>query len=130
MAKITNKILRGMKTSVKTFAVIGMMASSAMMSSAMPSSSYETYYVPMTSGMMAAAPDGEGDVPAQLIVVELESAGSLGTEVMYKVEKLEDVLSLKVKGTLNAADWTTLKNMKNLQYLDLSEAKATAMPAK
>ena len=118
-----------MKTSVKTFAVIGMMASSAMMSSAMPSSSYETYYVPMTSGMMAAAPDGEGDVPAQLIVVELESAGSLGTEVMYKVEKLEDVLSLKVKGTLNAADWTTLKNMKNLQYLDLSEAKATAMPA-
>jgi len=62
------------------------------------------------------------------IEVTLESAGSLGVEVMYKVDKLTDVDYLKVKGTLNDADWTTLKNMTSIKGLDLRQASFTTIP--
>lgn len=60
--------------------------------------------------------------------VELATAGSLGVEVLYKVNVLNDVQLLKVKGNLNATDWTNIKQMKNLIALDLSEAKFDALP--
>ena len=60
--------------------------------------------------------------------VELATAGSLGVEVLYKVDVLTDVELLKVKGNLNSTDWTNLKQMKNLLGLDLSEAQFDAVP--
>lgn len=68
------------------------------------------------------------------IDVELASAGTLGYEVLYKgqIEGTADVLTdvefLKVKGPMNAADWTDIKNMTNLIALDLSEAQLTEIP--
>lgn len=62
------------------------------------------------------------------IDVELASAGSLGVEVLYKVDVLSDVDYLKVKGTLNSTDWETIKQMTNLRGIDLSEAKFEKVP--
>ena len=62
------------------------------------------------------------------VEVDLSSAGSLGTEVLNLVDVLTDVELLKVKGTINAADWTTIKQMTNLLAIDLSEAKFNAVP--
>lgn len=60
--------------------------------------------------------------------VELSTPGSLGVEILYKVNVLNDVELLKVKGTLNETDWTTIKNCKNLIGIDLTEAKFDAVP--
>ena len=60
--------------------------------------------------------------------VEMTSAGTLGEEVLYLVDVLGDVEMLKISGTLNAADWTTIKNMVNLVALDLSNARFNAVP--
>ena len=62
------------------------------------------------------------------IDVEVSTPGSLGVEILYKVNALNDVDLLKVKGTLNETDWTTIKNCKNLIGIDLTEAKFDAVP--
>ena len=61
--------------------------------------------------------------------IDLATPGTLGVEVLYKVNVLTDVQLLKVKGTINDADWTNIKQMKYLLALDLSEAKFDAVPA-
>lgn len=68
------------------------------------------------------------EVSSDWVEVELASPGTLGVEVLYQVDVLNDVELLKVKGTLNATDWTNIKQMKNLLGLDLSEAKFDAVP--
>lgn len=68
------------------------------------------------------------ELSSNWVDVELATAGSLGVEVLYKVDVLNDVQLLKVKGNLNATDWTNIKQMKNLIALDLSEAKFDALP--
>ena len=62
--------------------------------------------------------------------VELASPGTLGYEVLYSpgINVLDDVEFLKVKGTMNDADWGDIKNMQNLKALDLSEAVVTTIP--
>lgn len=60
--------------------------------------------------------------------VEVTTPGTLGIEVLYQVNVLNDVELLKVVGTINAADWTSIKNMKNIIGLDLSEAKFNDVP--
>lgn len=60
--------------------------------------------------------------------VELAYAGTLGVEVLYKVDVLNDAYLLKIKGNLNATDWDYIKQMKNLVALDLTEAVFDAVP--
>ena len=55
--------------------------------------------------------------------------GMLGVETLYKVNKLQDVNFLKIKGGMNDADWQIIKQMVNLYGLDLSEADITTFPA-
>lgn len=62
------------------------------------------------------------------ISVELASPGSLGVEVLYKVNVLEDVQYLRVKGAMNNDDWTTVKNMANLKGTDFTEAMFETIP--
>ena len=62
------------------------------------------------------------------IDVEVSTPGSLGVEILYKVNVLNDVELLKVKGTINETDWTTIKNCKNLVGIDLTEAKFENLP--
>lgn len=56
------------------------------------------------------------------------NAGTLGVEVLYLVDVLNDVELLKVSGVLNATDWATIRQMKNLIGLDLTGAKFDAVP--
>lgn len=62
--------------------------------------------------------------------VELATPGTLGYEVLYSpgIDVLADVEFLKVKGKMNDADWTDIKNMINLKALDLSEAIIDLVP--
>ena len=62
------------------------------------------------------------------VEVDLSSAGTLGVEVLYLVNKLTDVELLKVKGPINSTDWATIKQMSNLLAIDLSEATVTSVP--
>lgn len=62
--------------------------------------------------------------------IDLTNPGSLGVEVLHKVNVLTDVKLLKVKGTINDSDWINIKKMTNLVGLDLSETKFDAVPAK
>lgn len=73
--------------------------------------------------------DGEAELP--IITVSLLEPGSLGTEVLAApgIDNLQDVTYLKVVGSMNDADWTTLSKMKNsLLYLDLQDASANNIP--
>lgn len=63
------------------------------------------------------------------VSVSLLEPGSLGTEVLYYVNKIQDVKSLKVKGEMNADDWAKVKMMTNLYKLDLSEAVIVEVPS-
>jgi hypothetical protein len=63
-----------------------------------------------------------------LLNVELSTAGTLGVEVLYLVDVLQDVEMLKVKGPMNSTDWATIQQMTNLKGLDLSEAQITVIP--
>lgn len=62
------------------------------------------------------------------ISVDLLEPGSLGTEVLYNVNSLNDVRRLKIAGPMNDDDWAKLKMMVNLYAVDLSEAEITAIP--
>ena len=63
------------------------------------------------------------------IVVSLLEPGSLGTEVLYNVNHINDVYNLKVIGEMNEEDWARIKIMQNLYILDLSEAITDVVPA-
>lgn len=63
------------------------------------------------------------------VSVSLLEPGSLGTEVLYYVNKIQDVKSLKVQGEMNADDWAKVKMMTNLYKLDLSEAVIVEVPS-
>ncbi len=62
--------------------------------------------------------------------VELATPGTLGYEALYTpgIDVLNDVEFIKVKGKMNDADWTDIKNMQNLKALDISEAVTDAVP--
>lgn len=79
-----------------------------------------------TSKVLSRVKDVE--LSSDWVDVELATAGSLGVEILYKVNVLNDVELLKVKGTLNSTDWTTIKNCTNLIGLDLTEAQFDAVP--
>lgn len=69
------------------------------------------------------------ELSSNWIEVELSQAGTLGVEVLYKADVLKDVELLKVKGPINSADWSTIKQMTNLLAIDLSEATFTSVPS-
>ena len=62
------------------------------------------------------------------ITVNLLEPGSLGTEVLYHVNHLNDVRRLKVVGPMNDDDWAKISMMSNLFSLDLSEAETEEIP--
>lgn len=64
------------------------------------------------------------------IAVSLLEPGSLGTEVLYHVNHLNDVRRLKVSGKMNDDDWAKISMMSNLYSLDLSEAETSTIPSK
>ena len=80
---------------------------------------------------IATARDGHRDVfwiadigveRTPLITVNLLEPGSLGTEILYNVDHIQDVRRLKVIGSMNSEDWRIINMMRtNLFVLDISE---------
>lgn len=65
------------------------------------------------------------------VLAEVTEPGSLGQEILFDSETnvLADVRCLKVTGTLNSSDWTTLTNMSStLWEIDLSGITNTEIP--
>ena len=58
------------------------------------------------------------ELSSNWVEVDIASnSGTLGVEVLYLVNVLNDVELLKVSGTLNSTDWATIKQMKNILAL-------------
>ncbi len=68
------------------------------------------------------------ELSSNWVEAELSSAGTLGVEVLYLVNVLNDIELLKVRGPINSTDWATIKQMNNLLAIDLSEAIVTSVP--
>ena len=66
---------------------------------------------------------------APLISVNLETAGSLGNEVLYHVDNIDQVRRLKITGPMNSDDFARIDMMTKLMELDLSETDVTSIPA-
>ncbi|MCM1452286.1 MAG: leucine-rich repeat domain-containing protein [Clostridium sp.] len=73
-----------------------------------------------------SAQDAGEEIP--LIEVVLETPGTLGVEILYQADVLSDVKRLKVAGTFNDADWTTISNLTAIQELDLSAVSSASVP--
>lgn len=81
------------------------------------------------TGMQAPADTIPGiPTTVEWLDVNIETPGSLGVEILYKVDALKDVKALRVAGTLNSADATTLTNLTSIEYLDLSSATLSSIP--
>lgn len=69
--------------------------------------------------------DKETGIP----VTDLAAPGQLGEEAVAQFGTLPKVDVLRLKGSLNKEDWTTIKNMTSLSYLDMTETTVTEIPA-
>lgn len=69
--------------------------------------------------------DKETGIP----VIDLAAPGQLGEEAVAQFGTLPKVDVLRLKGSLNAEDWKTIKNMTGLRYLDMTETTVTEIPA-
>lgn len=69
--------------------------------------------------------DKETGVP----LIDLAAPGQLGEEAVAQFGTLPKVDIVRLKGSLNAEDWKTIKNMTGLRYLDMTETTVTEIPA-
>lgn len=69
--------------------------------------------------------DKETGIP----VIDLAAPGQLGEEAVAQFGTLPKVDVVRLKGSLNAEDWKTIKNMTGLRYLDMTETTVTEIPA-
>lgn len=69
--------------------------------------------------------DKETGVP----LIDLAAPGQLGEEAVAQFGTLPKVDVVRLKGSLNKEDWTTIKNMTGLRYLDMTETTVTEIPA-
>lgn len=69
--------------------------------------------------------DKETGVP----LIDLAAPGQLGEEAVAQFGTLPKVDIVRLKGSLNAEDWKTIKNMTGLSFLDMTETTVTEIPA-
>lgn len=69
------------------------------------------------------------DWEKEVTEIVLSAPGQLGEEVVAAVGTLPQMESMRLKGTLNAEDWKTMKNLTGLEYLDMTETTVTEIPA-
>ena len=69
------------------------------------------------------------DMETGIPVIGLAAPGQLGEEAVAQFGTLPKVDVLRLKGTLNAEDWKTMKNLTGLRYLDMTETTVTEIPA-
>ena len=68
------------------------------------------------------------DLEDKYIKINLSAPGTLGEEALEKVATLPDMRYLKISGAMNADDWAKIKQMTNLQALDMTDVPITEIP--
>lgn len=71
---------------------------------------------------------GIGVTNTPTMTVNLKEGGSLGTEVLYKTDRIDDVRKLVVSGPMNSDDWSRILMMPELFSLDLTDAVISEIP--
>lgn len=62
--------------------------------------------------------------------INVTTPGSLGDSILAHTDNFVDVVSLKVSGTINAADWSTIKSrLTSLRELDITDLNTTSIAA-
>ena len=69
------------------------------------------------------------DLEDKYITINLSAPGTLGEEALEKVATLPDMRYLKLSGAMNADDWAKIKQMTNIQALDMADVPITEIPA-
>jgi len=91
-----------------------------------------TIYVPAGKGAAYRSQWGTStriiDSEDEILTINVKTAGTLYSRILAQDYQLDDVLRLKLKGTLNDDDYSTVKNMCNLYDIDLSELNITELP--
>lgn len=91
-----------------------------------------TIYVPAGKGAAYRSQWGTStriiDSKDEILTINVKTAGTLYSRILAQDYQLDDVLRLKLKGTLNDDDYSTVRNMCNLYDIDLSELNITELP--
>lgn len=91
-----------------------------------------TIYVPAGKGTVYRSQWGAStriiDSEDEILTINVKTAGTLYSRILAQDYQLDDVLRLKLKGTLNDDDYSTVRNMCNLYDIDLSELNITELP--
>ena len=99
---------------------------------------YSKYFQPGTYSMQWICYSGSRNDEKPILIDDLElyndwinikvTPGSLGREILNKVNVLQDVKMLQIAGTLNESDWQTISQLDSLEALDLSQAVIKEVP--
>ena len=69
-------------------------------------------------------------IESLVMTIPTLTPGALGVEALGLVSSLPDMKYLRIgAGNLNSTDWTTLKQMTSLEYLDIAGTDVTEIPA-
>lgn len=66
---------------------------------------------------------------SQYKTINLSEAGTLGVEALGLVNSLPEMRYLRLTGTMNATDWTTISRMTGLVGIDMKNTTVTDIPA-
>lgn len=89
-------------------------------------------YVPAGTGMAYREQGWTNVVDSsdEIITINVKKAGALYSRILNQAEcQLADVYRLKLEGTLNDDDWSTINGMNHLYDLDLSEMNIEELPS-
>lgn len=99
---------------------------------------YSKYFQPGSYSMKWTCYSGSRKDEKPILIDDLElytdwinvkvTPGSLGREILNKVNVLQDVKMLQIAGTLNESDWQTISQLDSLEALDLSQAVIKEIP--
>lgn len=92
-----------------------------------------TIYVPAGKGIVYRNQWGTSpriiDSEDEILTINVKTAGTLYSRILAQNYQIADILRLKLKGTLNNDDWTTINNMSSLYDLDLSDLNLEVLPS-
>lgn len=123
-----NKIIRLSMAGAIAGACIGAVPAARALMSDVSTPIEKTTPAPLADIAQPAAEDDNTGEQIDWLDVNVETPGSLGVEILYKVSTLGDVKALRVTGQLNTADATTLSNLTSIEHLDLSGASLGMIP--
>ncbi len=80
------------------------------------------------ASVLFAVTPGFAEETANWVVVDLDTPGNLGVEILYQVDKLSDVTHLRVSGQINSTDWATINNLTSIVEIDLEKTITASIP--